>query len=267
MSEAADKSPGAEAFSRLVGIIRELRQRCAWDRDQTLSTASRHLIEEAYEAADAMAGPNYGEVGEELGDVMVQALFAAQIASESAPLSIEGLLRGAADKLVRRHPHIYADSKASTVEQILDQWDRIKQGEREGKPAKSSLADTGRALPALMRAEKLGEKARRRGMDWNDAREVVAKIREELHEIEAALDRHDEAAAAEEAGDMMLALANLPRFLGADAEGTLRRSCDKFVARFAELERLAASRELDLKKLSSQELEALWQEAKRSASE
>ncbi len=260
----AEKDTEADEFARLIAIVRELREKCAWDREQTLVDTSRHLIEESYEAADAIAGSDAAHVAEELGDLIVQALFTAVIASESAAPAVDALLRNAADKLVRRHPHIYGDSKASTVKQVLDQWDRIKEGEQKKAAAESPLARTGRALPSLMRAEKLGEKARRRGMDWKDAREVLAKIREELDEIERALDSDDEAAAAEEAGDMMLALANLPRFLGRDAEQTLRRSCDKFVARFGEVERIAAARGLDIKALSPPEVEALWQEAKRS---
>ncbi|MGO9603142.1 MAG: nucleoside triphosphate pyrophosphohydrolase [Candidatus Binataceae bacterium] len=264
MSGKQDETPGAPEFSRLLAVVRELREKCAWDREQTLADTSRHLIEEAYEAADAIASENRADIAEELGDLIVQALFAAVIAAESDAQHAPGLLRNAADKLIRRHPHVYAGADASTVEQVLDQWESIKEGEAKKKRQGSSIAKTGRALPSLMRAEKLGEKARRRGMDWKDARDVLAKVREELEEVERALDAGNDAEAAEEVGDMMLALANVPRFLGRDAEQTLRRGCDKFVARFGEVERLATSRGLKLKTLSVSELEALWQEAKRS---
>jgi MazG family protein len=253
-----------QQFTRLIGIIRELRQKCAWDREQKLADTARHLIEESYEAADAIAEANLPAITDELGDVIVQAFFTAVIASQAGASNVAELLGNAADKLIRRHPHIYASSDASTVEQVLDQWDRIKETEQQKSAQPSSLENAGRALPSLMRAEKLGEKARRRGMDWKDARGVIEKIREELEEIEHALESKDLAAAAEEAGDMMLAVANLPRFLGANAEQTLRRSCDKFVARFAQVERLASSRGLDLKTLREAELEDLWQAAKRS---
>jgi MazG family protein len=258
--DEAIKSAGEE-FSRLLGTIRELRVKCAWDRAQTLPDTSRHLIEEAYEAADALSAGAGAHAAEELGDVVVQALFAAVIAAEAGSPGVPAMLKAAADKLVRRHPHVYADSDAAAVEEVLDQWDRIKEqeGAAERKPP---LIETGSALPSLMRAEKLGEKARRRGMDWADASEVIEKIREELGEIEKALAEGNQDAAAEEAGDMMLAMANLPRFLGRDAEQTLRRACDKFVARFAQVERLASSRGLDLKRLAPGEIEALWQEAK-----
>jgi MazG family protein len=266
MADSPEQS-GAREFPRLLATIRELREKCAWDREQTIATAARHLIEKAYEVADANSSAKPADVAEELGDVIVQALFAAVIAEESGASDVESLLRNATGKLIRRHPHVYGDSNASNVDEVLAQWDRIKDKESGAKSGKSSLAKTGRALPSLMRAEKLGEKARRRGMDWADAREVLAKIREEIDEVERALESDDRAAAAEEVGDMMLAAANLPRFLGHDAEQTLRRSCDKFVARFAEVERIAAARQLDLRKLQPAEIEAIWQQAKRSMQE
>jgi ATP diphosphatase len=259
----------ADEFTRLVKVVCDLRQKCPWDREQTLGGASRHLLEEAYEVGDAIVDGDHADVAEELGDVIVQAVFAAVIASESNGRDLSKIFKAATQKLIRRHPHVYANAKASTPAQVMDQWDRIKEREKPDREKtrykpKSSLAKTGRALPALMRAEKLGEKARRRGMDWRNARQVVHKVREELEEVERALAKGDQAAAAEEAGDMMLALANLPRFLGRDAEQTLRRGCEKFVARFGELERLAAAQKLKLKDLSAARVESLWRQAKRA---
>jgi MazG family protein len=264
MATQSGGHPGSDAFAHLIAIIVELRQRCPWDRQQTLPEAARHLLEEAYEVVDAIAAVDPGAVAEELGDLMVQALFAATIASESNGPQISDLLKGAASKLVRRHPHVYGDAQASTLEQVVELLDRVKAAEKGKAPKRSSLAKTGRALPALMRAEKLGVKARQRGMDWKDAREVLSKVREELDEVTRALDAGDQGAAADEVGDLMLAIANLPRFLGRDAEQTLRRSCDKFVTRFGEVERLAGKRGLKLAQLSSEEMERLWQEAKQS---
>jgi MazG family protein len=254
-----------DSFARLLATIRDLRRRCPWDREQKLSDTARHLIEEAYESADAIASGDRGEVAEELGDLIVQALLTAAIAAEDGPHGVGAVLDYARSKLIRRHPHVYGDAQAESVEQVLDQWERIKRAEREHKRKTNSLDEAGRGLPAQMRAEKLGESARRRGMDWADAGEVLAKVREELDEAEQALARGDQAALAEEIGDMMLALANVPRFIGNNAEETLRRSCDKFVERFGRVERLAASRGLDLKSLSAAEVEALWQEAKRAS--
>jgi MazG family protein len=252
-----------DSFALLLATIRDLREQCAWDREQRLPDAARHLIEEAYEASDAIAAGDRDEIAEELGDLLVQSLFTAVIAAEHGPHSVAALLDSARRKLIRRHPHVYGDAQAESVEQVLDQWESIKRSEREHKRKQNSLEDTGRALPAQMRAEKLGQSARRRGMDWADAHEVLAKVREELDEAEQALARGDKSALAEEIGDMMLALANVPRFIGRNAEETLRRSCDKFVERFGRLERLAAARGLNLKALSPGQVEALWQEAKR----
>jgi ATP diphosphatase len=147
---------------------------------------------------------------------------------------------------------------------VLENWDRIKLQERERKNPEGakSLAHVGRGLPAAMRAEKLGEKARRAGMDWANIREVLAKAREEIDEVEQALDRNDTEGAAEELGDLMLAVANAPRFISKDAEQTLRAACDKFVARFDEVSRIAAARGLDLKSMTPSEIDALWNEAK-----
>ena len=264
MPKQSGKTTDNDSFARLLSTIRELRQKCPWDREQTLGDTSRHLLEEAYEVVDAIASEHPPDIAEELGDLIVQALFTATIASESEGPAVTELLESAARKLIRRHPHVYGDSKATTVDEVLVLWEKIKDQEKKKPKKRSSLEKTGRALPSLMRAEKLGVKARRLGMDWQDPREVLAKIREEVDEIERALDSGDKSAAAEEVGDMMLAAANLPRFLGRDAEQTLRKSCDKFVARFGEVERISASRGLKLAKLSPAELEALWQEAKRS---
>ena len=258
-----DPSP-AQAFAKLLAVVTELRARCPWDREQKLADTPVHLIEEAYEVADAIAGGSPADIAEELGDVAAQCLFAGHILSEQSEFDIATCLRNAAEKLIRRHPHIYGDVHAETAEKVLDNWERIKQQERESRnpSGANSLADVGRGLPATMRAEKLGEKARRAGMDWAGIREVLAKAREEIDEVERALDRGDSAGAAEELGDLMLAVANAPRFIGKDAEQTLRAACDKFVARFDEVARIAASRGLDLKAMTASEIDALWNEAK-----
>ncbi len=255
----------AREFAHLLRTVRELRERCPWDREQKLAGCPRHLIEEAYEAADAIGRDEAGEIAEELGDLLTQVLFAAVIAEGDGRLKIHTLIGNAAQKLIRRHPHVYGDAHAGTVDDVLRNWEHIKQREREAKGATASsrLADAGRGLPALMRAEKLGEKARRAGMDWRDVRGVLAKVREELDEIDRAIARGDDAQAADEIGDLMLAMANAPRFIGRSAEQTLGRACDKFVARFGQVERLASSRGLQLRNLTDDEIEALWQEAKR----
>jgi MazG family protein len=255
--------PELRELERLIEVVRKLRAECPWDREQTVASASRHIIEEAYEVADAIAGDDNADIAEELGDLLVQSLFIAVLANDESRFSLATVAHDAAEKLIRRHPHIYGDVKADTVDQVLSNWDKIKADEKTGAGKDPGLGQTGRGLPALMRAEKLGEKARRKGMDWHDVAEVLKKVREELGEAEAALAQGDHEALASEIGDMMLALANAPRFIGHNAEETLRRACDKFVGRFEAVERLAFSRNLDLRKMSPSDIETLWQEAKR----
>jgi MazG family protein len=253
----------AEEFLALLEVVRELRQRCPWDREQTLAASSRHLLEEAYEAADAIEHGGDREIDDELGDLLVQVLFAANIAEEQRSLNVAAMLRRAREKLVRRHPHVYGGAAAESSAAVVQNWDKLKQQERAAAGATSALDGVARALPALTRAQKLGERARGAGMDWPEASTVLDKVGEEIGEARAALARGDRGQAAEEMGDALLALANAPRFVGHDAETTLRSACDKFIERFKEVERVAAGRKLDPKRLDPRQIESLWQEAKR----
>jgi MazG family protein len=258
-----EHSPEISQLARLLGIVRELRERCPWDREQTLANVAKYLIEEAYEVADAIARGDPLAIGDELGDLLVQVLFAAIMAEQEGCFPVAALPQRAADKLVRRHPHVYAGSKAETAAEVVANWNRIKSEERKAEGFRSALDGIARGLPALMLAQKLGARARQAGMDWADIHEVLAKVREEMDELEGALAADDSDAAAHELGDMLLALANAPRFIGHDAEETLRRACEKFIRRFAGVERIASARGLDLAKMTAAELESLWQEAKR----
>jgi MazG family protein len=257
------KTNDASELARLIEVVRQLRQSCPWDREQTMQSLSKHLIEEAYEAVDAIEHAVTDAIADELGDLAAQILFVGVIAEEEGRFRVVEMLQRAADKLIRRHPHVYGDAQAETADEVVTNWNRIKQEERRAAGATSALDGVGLAQPALMRAEKLGSRARQAGMDWPDIHSVLAKVREEMDEVEGALARDDTAAAAAEIGDMLLALANAPRFLGHSAEETLRRSCDKFTTRFAAVERLAATRGQELSTLGPDEIESLWQEVKR----
>jgi len=259
-----DNASEAIQFTRLLNIVRELRQRCPWDREQILKEAGRYLIEEAYEAADALERGDSRLIAQELGDLLVQALFVGVMAEQERRFQVAALIQLAADKLVRRHPHVYADAKAETVSEVIANWNRLKSEERKAGGFRSALDGVAHSLPALMRAQKLGTHAGQAGMDWTDIHQVLAKVREEIDEVEGALARGDCEQAATEIGDLLLALANAPRFLGHDAEITLSRSCDKFTRRFAKVEQIAGERGLDLSQMTSAELESLWQEAKRA---
>jgi len=253
-----------EEFARLLEVVRELRLRCPWDREQTLEDSARHLIEEAYESAGAIEDSENAAIADELGDLLVQVLFAANIAEQAGRFDVAAMIAAAREKLVRRHPHVYGSDQASSADEVIRNWERIKRDERRRAGAASALDGVARAMPALMRAQKLGERARGAGMDWDNISAVIAKVGEELDEIRAAIAAGDRDAAAEEIGDAMLALANAPRFVGHEAEATLRRACDKFVRRFKEVERIAAADGLEPARLGSDELEQLWQRAKRN---
>ncbi|HLH51039.1 MAG TPA: nucleoside triphosphate pyrophosphohydrolase [Candidatus Binataceae bacterium] len=252
----------AENFARLAAIVRELRAKCPWDREQTLATLGKHLIEEAYETADAIDSQAASGIADELGDLLAQSIFAAVIAEQETALSLNQILTQAADKLIRRHPHVYGENKAETADEVVANWSRIKAEERRRAGAQSALDGVGRAMPALLRAEKLGLRARDAGMDWADIHAVLAKVREEMDEVEGALSRNDLSAAAEELGDMLLALGNAPRFIGQSAEEVLRRACDKFARRFRMVEARAAAKGLELTQLTPAQIDQLWQAVK-----
>ena len=259
------KPDAAGSFAELVETVHELRKKCPWDRALKLRDTTRHMLEEAYETVDAIGSGDKGDAAEELGDLIVQSLYVAEILGEQSKYDIESILSAAKAKLVRRHPHVFANGKAVTVAKVIENWERIKEKEATAKGRPKGLKNTGHGLPALMRAEKLGEKARRRGMDWADIHEVLDQVREELAEVEDALKRNDEKAAGIELGDMMLALANAPRFIAHNAEETLRRACEKFIDRFDALADLAKSKKLNLKRMKPEQIEKLWEKVKRNS--
>jgi ATP diphosphatase len=257
----------AEKFQRLLEIVRDLRHRCAWDREQTLATMAKGLIEESYEVLDAVERDAAGELTGELGDVLVQVLFGAVIAAENDGGGIESIMDAAIGKLIRRHPHVYGDATANDAAEAVANWEKIKQAERAESGYRSALDGIATTLPALVRAEKLGRRAREAGVDWRDLRAVIAKVREELDEVEAAIDSGSAADTAGEIGDALLALANAPRFLDASAEDVLRAASAKFVKRFQRLEDLARSRSINLREIDDAQIDDLWREAKRSLQE
>jgi MazG family protein len=257
----------ATRFVRLVETVDELRQRCPWDREQTLEKLARGLVEESYETLAAVEDEDAAELQGEFGDLIVQVLFGAVIAAERQWFTLEELLSAARAKLVRRHPHVYGDASAKDSAQALASWERVKREEREQAGLASALDGIARTIPALTRAEKLGIRSRDAGLDWRNIHQVFAKIREELEEVEAAVAAGDSAAAGRELGDAMLALANAPRFVGHNAEAMLRAACDKFERRFRHVERSAHERNLVMTELDDAQLDALWTAAKRALDE
>lgn len=255
-------------IARLIEIMAALRtpvSGCPWDLEQTFQTIAPYTLEEAYEVADAIARGNLADLKDELGDLLLQVAFHARMAEEKGAFDFADVVEAITSKLIRRHPHVFADAEGRTAEAVKGLWQRIKAEEeaKSGEAApKGALAGVPVALPALTRALKLQDKAGRVGFDWNDPHAVLAKIREEADEIEAELDGTDKACAAAEVGDLLFAVVNLARHLGADPEGILRQTNLKFERRFGSIERALAARGKTPKDASLAEMDALWDEAK-----
>ncbi len=255
-------------IARLIEIMAALRtpgSGCPWDLEQSFASIAPYTLEEAYEVADAIARGDLGHLKDELGDLLLQVVYHARMAQEQGAFDFGDVVEGITAKLVRRHPHVFADEQGRTAEAVKGLWERIKaeeKAERGEAPPQGALAGVPVALPALTRALKLQDKAGRVGFDWNDPRAVLAKIREEADEIEAALDAGDKAEAAKEVGDLLFAVVNLARHLAADPEGVLRDTNLKFERRFASIERALAARGKRPQDASLEEMDALWDAAK-----
>jgi MazG family protein len=254
------------AWQKLVEITRRLRvpDGCPWDREQTFESLKTHLLEEAYEVLEAIDSGDRANLREELGDLLFQILFLSQIASEEGSFDIEAVCAGIADKLVRRHPHVFGEGRLQTSGEVLRQWEELKDAERrqeEGSPG--ALSGVPVHLPALLKAHRLTAKASQFGLDWKGAAEVLEKLDEELEEFLAA-HRQEGATDAleEELGDLLFTLANLGRHLSIDPEAALQRANRKFIDRFEHVERRLRERGKEWGALSAEELDRLWREAK-----
>ena len=253
-------------ITRLIEIMAALRtpgSGCPWDLEQNFSTIAPYTLEEAYEVADAIARGDRAGLKDELGDLLLQVVYHARMAQEEGAFDFGDVVEGITAKLIRRHPHVFADAQGHTAEAVKGLWERIKAEEKaeRGEAAETgALAGVPVALPALTRALKLQNKAGSVGFDWNDPRAVLAKIREEADEIEAEIERRE--AAAAEVGDLLFAVVNLARHLGADPEGVLRATNVKFERRFAAIEKALAARGKSPKDATLAEMDALWDAAK-----
>ena len=252
-----------KTFDDIVSLSRRLRAPggCPWDRAQTLESLRPYVLEEAYEVIQAIEGGDDSELVEELGDFLFQVVFISQIAREEGRFDAGDVIRELHDKLVRRHPHVFGEKRARNPEEAVETWNSMKLKEKKKAPP---LDEIPRAMPSLLRAQRVGEKAARRGFDWLEAREVVDKVREELAELESALERGDSEEAGREWGDLVFAAANLARHLGIDAETVSHSAVEKFVKRFSLLERSAEARKKNIPDLSAEEIDALWEEVKRT---
>lgn len=260
-----------QALGGLLEIMRRLRDPetgCPWDLRQDFDSIVPYTIEETYELADAIASGDFNQVRDELGDVLFQVVFYSQMAAEQRLFQFADVVQGISDKLVRRHPHVFADIDTAQIseEQVKDRWEQIKSEERHGKNQVSLLDDIPSALPALSRAQKLQKRAARAGFDWQHQEDVLAKLDEEVGELKEALLYADQAEIEAEFGDILLAMVNLGRHLRVDAESALRQANRRFESRFRLMEQSAEADGSSLEQESLQKLEARWQEAKQTLS-
>lgn len=256
-------TPG-KAFERLITILDTLRIACPWDRKQTMESLRHLTIEELYELTDAILEKDYNEIKKELGDVMLHLLFYAKIADEQQQFNIVEVLNAICDKLVVRHPHIYADTQVDNEEDVKNNWEAIKL--KEGN--KSVLSGVPKGLPALVKAYRIQDKVRGVGFDWDDKTEVWKKVEEELAEFKNEFNLtgatpFDQNRAEAEFGDLLFSLINYARHLGINPENALERTNKKFIQRFSHLEKRAAENGLNLKEMTLEEMDVYWNEAKK----
>lgn len=253
--------PELLAFERLITIIGELRLQCPWDKKQTIESLRYLTIEETYELSDAIIDQDLNEVRNELGDLIMHIVFYTRIAHEQRAFNMEDVLNGVCEKLIRRHPHIYGDVKVQNEDDVKRNWEKIKLS--EGK--KSVLEGVPKSLPAMVKANRIQEKARGVGFDWDNAEQVWDKVQEEIselkHEIQsdASLDKVEN-----EFGDVMFSLINYARFIGINPEDALEKTNRKFIKRFQYLEDRARENGKALGDMTLKEMESYWQEAKKS---
>jgi MazG family protein len=263
--------PAGAEFETLVGILRRLRapvDGCPWDREQTFDTIKPYLLEETYEVMDSIDARDWPGLCDELGDLMLQPVFFAQMAAEAGHFTIEDSLRAINAKMIRRHPHIFSEGvTADTPDAVKRNWDQIKASERAAKgEAPAGLLDrVPRALPALVEAQQIAGKAARVGFDWEHVGQVLDKLDEELAELAEARQSGNPSEIEGELGDILFVIVNLARFLNADPEQALRKANSKFRSRFAHVEQGLAARGRTFAESNIEEMESLWQEAKQQS--
>jgi len=256
-----------ELYTILIEIMRRLRsdKGCLWDREQDHSTLKKSLIEEAYETVEAIDSGDAAELKEELGDLLLQIIFHGQIAEEGGNFSHSDIIRGIIKKLLRRHPHVFSDTDASSSREILANWEDIKKEERKNsnKEKDSIFSGIPRSLPGLHYAYEIQNRASRLGFDWEKAEDVYEKIVEEMNELEKEAAIGDLKAVSEELGDLLFSIVNYGRHLGIDIEKSIKDTCKKFISRFKLMEDMAREDGEDFKELSLEEKDRLWEKAKK----
>lgn len=249
---------------RLLEIMRRLRSPdgCPWDREQTLESLKSGLVEETYEVIDAMESGDRAELREELGDLLLQVVFQAQICAEAGEFNFNDVVNGIADKLVRRHPHVFGEAKADTSGEVLRNWEKIKKTEKSTETPRSLVAGIPRHLPALARAHLVQKRVARAGFEWDEISGVIGKLEEELAEVKEAMAQKNVAAIREELGDLLFSTVNLSRYLGHESEELLNENIAKFMRRFQSLENRLHAEGREIENCSLAELDAVWNAVK-----
>lgn len=255
-----------ERFGKLVEIMDQLRDPggCPWDREQDWESLRGYLLEECHEALEALDTGDRKGLCEELGDLLLQIVFLSRLAQEEGAFTARDVVRGIVEKMIRRHPHVFGGERVADSDEVLRNWERIKEEEKaeRGEHRRGVLDGLPPGLPALVRAQRLGEKAARVGFDWAEPGQVLAKIREELQELQTAVDADDRRATREEVGDLLFATAMLARKLNHDPEAALASANRKFMKRFQAIESRVAASDASIGSLGLQRLEELWDEVK-----
>ena len=249
----------------LVDIVRILRAPggCSWDAEQTHESIRKNLIEETYEVVEAINKKDEDLLKEELGDVLLQVVFHANIENEKGTFSFDDVCDGVCKKLIVRHPHVFGDVTVSGTSEILKNWDEIKK-QTKGQKSQSEVIDSiPRELPALMRAQKVQHKAAKVGFDWDDVKGAIEKCKEEIAELEEAINGRNAAEIEDELGDVLFSAVNVARFAGCDSEEALTHATDKFASRFRMVEKLAGERHIEMASAGIEKLDELWNEAKK----
>jgi len=248
-----------ESFSRLVKIMEELREKCPWDKKQTIQTLRQLTIEETYELADAITDQDWKGIKEELGDLLLHIVFYAKIGSEQEKFTLDEVINGVCEKLISRHPHIYGDVKVENDGDVSRNWEKLKM--KEGK--KSVLSGVPKSLPAMVKAMRLQEKAKQVGFEWDNKEQVWHKVEEEQKELFEAIASGDQNHIEDELGDVFFSLVNYARFINADAENALERTNKKFIDRFTKMEAAALESGKPLAEMTLEEMDAIWNRIKR----
>jgi XTP/dITP diphosphohydrolase len=248
-----------EQFLRLIQIMDDLREKCPWDKKQTIESLRHLTIEETYELVDAISEQNWNGIKEELGDILLHIVFYSKIASEKNEFKIEEVIANICEKLIVRHPHVYGDIKVESEEEVKQNWEKIKL--KEGK--KSVLGGVPKALPSVVKAIRLQEKSQQVGFEWENAGQVWTKVEEEIQELKEAINTSDLKKIEDEFGDVMFSMVNYARFLKIDAENALESTNKKFIQRFTKMEELASLENKMLHDMSLQEMNDLWNKVKQ----